>query len=121
DGVLLKILHHVEAGIPHAGLGVTHRRRVIAVDRTEVALPVDQRIPHREILRQANHGIVYGGVAVRVVLAGHLPDDTRTLAVGAVRPDAHVVHPVQYAPVSGFQAIKRDWQRATDREAPRVM
>ena len=39
-------------------LGVAHRRRRIAVDRAEIALPVDQRHAHRERLRHAHHGVV---------------------------------------------------------------
>src|SRR5690349_5131024 len=56
-----------EAREPH--LGVAHRRGVVAVDRAEVALPVDERIAQREVLRHADDRVVHGALAVRVVLA----------------------------------------------------
>ena len=39
-------------------LGVAHGRGVIAVDVAEIALPVDQRIAHGEILRQTHQRVV---------------------------------------------------------------
>ena len=65
-------------------LGVAHRRRVVAVDRAEVALPVDQRVAQREVLRHAHERVVDRGVAVRVVLAHHVADDARALHVRPV-------------------------------------
>src|SRR3712207_8486064 len=47
--------------------------------RSEVALPVDQRLGHREVLRQADERVVDRRVAVRVVLAHHVADDARAL------------------------------------------
>ena len=58
-----------------ARLGVPVGRRRIAVDRAEVALAVDERVAHREVLREADHRVVDGCVAVRVVLAEHVADD----------------------------------------------
>ncbi len=45
-------------GIPHGGC-------VIAVDIAEVALAVDQRIAHGEILRQPHQRVIDGLVAMR--------------------------------------------------------
>ena len=55
----------------------------IAVHRAEIALPVDQRQAHREVLRHADHGVVDRLVAMRVVLAHYVAHDARGLAVGA--------------------------------------
>ena len=41
---------------PH--LRVSHRGRRIAVDRAEIALAIDQRHPHGEVLHHADEGIV---------------------------------------------------------------
>jgi hypothetical protein len=63
--------------------GVAVGGGVIAVDVAEIALPVDQRVAQREILREADHRVVDRLVAVRVVLADDVADDARDLLVGA--------------------------------------
>jgi hypothetical protein len=63
------------ATVSHARLGVAHGRRVIAVDVAEVALAVDQRIAHREILRQTHQRVVDRLVAVRMEITHHVADD----------------------------------------------
>ena len=73
------------ATLGQARLGVAHRRRRIAVHRAEIALPVDQRQAHREVLRHAHQRVVDRLVAVRVVFTHHVADDARRLAVGLVR------------------------------------
>ena len=76
-------------GLGQARFGVTHRRRRIAVDRTEIALAVDQRHAHREVLRHADHGVVDRLVAVRMILTDDVADDAGgldVLLVGRVKP-----------------------------------
>jgi hypothetical protein len=53
----------------------------VAVDAAEVALPVDQRVAHREVLREPDQRVVHRLVAVRVVLADHVADHARRLLV----------------------------------------
>ena len=67
--------------LAEARLGVPVGRGGVAVDRAEVALPVDERVAHREVLGEADHRVVDDCVAVRVVLAEHVADDRRALAV----------------------------------------
>ena len=43
DGLLVEIRHHLVAERLEPRLGVSHRRRRVAVDRSEVALAVDER------------------------------------------------------------------------------
>ncbi len=104
-----------------AGFGVAHGRRGVAVDRAEVALAVDQRVAHREILRHARHGVVDRHVAVRVVLAEHFADDAGRFLVGGVGADAHVVHGIQDAPVDRLEPVARIRQGAGDDHAHGVI
>ena len=39
-----------------------------AVDGTEVAVAVNERISHGEVLRQTHHGVIDGGVAVKMCI-----------------------------------------------------
>ena len=58
DRLLVDILEQRVGGARQARLGVAHRRRRIAVHRAVIALPVDERHAHGEILRHAHHRVV---------------------------------------------------------------
>ena len=55
DGVLVDVGEQRLGRLGEPRLGVAHGRRRIAVHRAEIALPVDQRQAHREVLRHAHH------------------------------------------------------------------
>ena len=66
DRVLVDAVEQEPRHLGHPRFGVTHRGRVIAVDVAEVALPVDQRIALREILREPDQRVVDRLIAVRM-------------------------------------------------------
>ena len=59
----------------HADFRIAHGGSVVAVDRAEVALSIDQHVAQAEILRHADDGVVDRGIAVRMVLADHVADN----------------------------------------------
>ena len=85
DGVLVDVGQHLGGDAGQARLRVAHGRGVVAIDGTEVALPVDQRVTHGEVLGHPDEGVVQGLVAVRVILAHHLAHDGGAFAVRARR------------------------------------
>ena len=85
DRLLVDVGQQLGRDRGHPRLGVAHGGRRVAVDRAEVALAVDQRVAQREVLREADERVVERHVAVRVVLAHHLADDGRALAVAGSR------------------------------------
>ena len=52
--ILIYIPQHFLSQSAHACLGVSHSGRAVAVHRAEVALPIDQRVPHGPILGQSD-------------------------------------------------------------------
>ena len=102
--VFVEMVRQRERCRREAGLRVARRRRAV-VERSEVAVPVDQRKPQREVLGHADHGIVDGGVTVRVELAHDLAHHAGALDVAAVRPQAHLAHHVQDAPLDRLEAV----------------
>ena len=60
---------HLHRGRGHAGFGVPHRRGRVAIDRAEVALPMDERIAQVPLLGQADQGGIDDLLAVRVIVA----------------------------------------------------
>ena len=114
DGVLLDALQQVGGQLGHAGLGVTHGRRAVAVDGAVVALAVHQCVADVEGLGQAHHGVVDGGVAVGVELTQHVAHQTGGLAVGLVGGHAQLVHIVEDTAVHGLQTVAHVRQRAVN-------
>jgi hypothetical protein len=104
-----------------AALGVTHRRGAVAVDRAEVALPVDQRVAQREVLRHAHQRVVDRGVAVRVELTHGLADHARALQVRTVPHVVHLVHREQHAAVHRLETVARIRQSTAHDHAHRVI
>ena len=119
--LLVDVREHRRGDLRHPDLGVAHRRGRVAVDRAEVALPVDQRVAQREVLRHAHDRVVDRGVAVRVEFADDLADRLRGLAVLLVGRVAGLVHRVEHAPVHRLEAVAHVGQRAPDDDAHRVV
>jgi len=121
DGFLLDVLQQFVADARHAHLGVAHRRRAVAVDRTKVALAVDQHVAQGKILRHAHNGVVHRRVAVRVVFTDHVADDTGRFLVGLVPVVAELVHGEQHPPMHGLEAVPCVGQGPAHDHAHRVI
>ena len=121
DGLLVEIRHHVVGERLQTRLGIPHRRRAIAVDRTEVALPVHRRVAHVEVLRQPDQRVVDRRVAVGMEVAHHLADNLCALAVATARRQPHRLHAVEDAAVSGLQPVAGVGQRSSHDYAHRVI
>ena len=121
DGVLVDVGEHLAGDRGQARLGVAHRGGGVAVDRAEVALAVDERVAHREVLGEPDEGVVQRAVAVRVVLAHHLADDRRALAVRAGRGQPHLAHRVEDPAVDRLEAVADVGQGARHDDAHRVV
>ena len=121
DGVLVEILEQRRRRARQPRLGVTHGGRPIAVHRAEIALPVDQRQAHREVLRHTHHGVVNRRVAVGMVLAHHIADDAGRFTVRAVPVVVVFLHRIENAPVHRFQPVAHVRQRPADDHAHRVI
>ena len=121
DGLLVDVVEHLGGDRGEARLRVAHRGRAVAVDRAEVALAVDERVAHREVLGEPDEGVVQGDVAVRVVLAHHLADDRGALPIGARRAEPHLPHRVEDPAVDRLQAVADVGQGARHDHAHRVI
>ena len=121
DGVLVEIVEQRVGDAGEPRLGVALGRRRIAVHRAEIALAVDQRQAHREILRHPHHRVVDRQLAVRVVLAHHVADDARRFAVAAVPHIAVHLHRIEDAAVHRLQPVADIWQGAGHDHAHRVI
>lgn len=120
DGVFLDVGEEVFGDVLEAGLGVAVGGGGVAVDGAEVALRVDERVAHDPILREADEGVVNGGVAVGVVVFEDFTDDAGALVEGAVVQEAFAEHRVEDAALHGLQAVARVGEGARDDDRHRV-
>ena len=77
DRFFIEICQQVVGDFSHSNFGITHCRRGITVDRTEVTLAIYERIAQRKILRHAYNRVVNSGVPMRMVFTNHITHDTR--------------------------------------------
>ena len=122
DGFLFDVVPDQFRGeLRQAHFRVPHGRRVVPVDRAEVALAVDERVAHREFLRHPDHRVVYRALAVRVVFAEHVSDDAGGLLVRAIVEVALLPHPEEGPPVDRLQPVADVGQGASDDDGHRVV
>ena len=112
DRVLVDAVEQRRRDGRQLGLGVAHRRRVIAVDIAEIALAVDQRIALREILREPHQRVVDRLVAMRVIFTDHVADDARAFLEAARGVELELAHGVEQAAVHRLQPVAHIGQRA---------
>ena len=121
DGVLVDLHEQLVAQPREPAFGVAHRRGVVAVERSEVTRPVNQRVAHGEGLRDAHEGVVDRRVAVRMVAAHHVADDLRALPVLGVGRQVLLPHRVEDAALHRLEAVADVRQRARRDDRQRVV
>ena len=77
NGLLIKVAQELHGRFVQASFGVAHSCSGVAVDRSKVAMAVNERNTHGKRLREAHHRIVDRQVTVRVVFADNVTDRTR--------------------------------------------
>ena len=121
DGRLLDLAEHFVADAREAALGVTHGGGAVAVERSEVAGPVDERVAQRKRLRHAHERFVEGRVAVRMVAAHDVADDFRALAMLGVGGQVLLPHRVEDAALHRLEPVAHVGQRARRDDRERVV
>ena len=121
DRVLVHVGHERGAEMRHARLGVTHGRRRIAFDRTEVSLAIDERFAHRPGLGHVDERGVNHRLAVRVIVTARVTANLGALPVLPVREEREIVHRIEDAALRRLQPIARIRQRARDDDRHRVI
>ena len=120
-GFFLNVGQHFRRQPREPTLGIPVGCGPIAINRAEIALAIDERVAHIEVLRHTHQGIVDCRVAMRVVFLDYLAHNARALYVALVRGDALLIHSVEDAPVHRFQSVADLGQRASDDHAHGVI
>src|SRR3989344_1160443 len=69
--IFVYILEHLVCEPTHLGLRITHSCGTIPIDRSEVSLPNNQWITHREILCHLHHRVIDSYIAMWVIFTKH--------------------------------------------------
>ncbi len=121
DGVLVDIAQEIGGEACQPRLGVAVGGGGVAVDRSEVALAVDQWAAHRERLRHPYQRVIHGHIPVRVILAQDVTDDGGGFLVGPLGGKPQLVHRVQDTSLGGLQTVARVGQCALHDHAHRIV
>ena len=121
DRILVDVLQQMVRRTRQPGFGVAHGRRPVAVHGAEIALTVYERQAHGEILGHADQRIVDRRIAVRVVFAHDVADDSGRLAERPVVVVAALLHGVKNPAVDRLQAVANIGQRPADDHAHGVI
>jgi hypothetical protein len=109
--LLIDLGEHLVADPGQAALRVAHGRRAVAIERSEVAGPVDERIAERKRLCHADERFVERCVAVRVVAAHDVADHFRAFPVLGVGRQVLLPHGIEDAALNRLEAVTHIWQR----------
>ena len=93
-GILVNIREHLHRDLAESGLGVSHSRGAVAVDRTEVSVTVNERIVGRPFLSEIYQRSVDRAVSVRMVFTHCIADDTGTFTMRLIRCIGQLDHRV---------------------------
>ena len=100
NGIEVNIGQQRRRRLGHPALGIAHLGRWIAVDRSEVALPVDKQQAHRERLGHPHQGVIDRLVTMRVQTRQHVADHAGRFRIGAIGRHAQLAHREQDAAVN---------------------
>ena len=117
DRVELDVLEHQCGDRRHAGFGISHGRGRQAGDRAEVALLVDQHVPHVPFLGHADQRGIDHAFAVRVIIAARIAGDLGALHAAGAGREVQIVHRHQDPPLRRLEPVAHVGQCAADDHA----
>ena len=96
DRIKIEVIQHSGGDGGHAGLGVSHRRRRVPIDRSKVALRIYQRITKAPTLPHANQCRINHSLTVGMVISAGVTCDLGALAMPCSRSKVQIVHSHQH-------------------------
>src|SRR5699024_9272931 len=89
----------------------------IAIDRTEIALTIHQRVAHGKVLRHTYDRVVHRRIAMWVIFTDDIANHTCRFFVWLVVVVTQLAHGVQHAPMHRLEPVAHVRQRAADDDA----
>ncbi|OIQ70118.1 hypothetical protein GALL_482710 [mine drainage metagenome] len=120
-GFLVQISQQLMRNFGQPDFGVAHGSGVVAVNRAEITLTINQHMAHGKGLRHTHDGVIHRLVSMRVILTNHITHNTRRFFIRLVPVVAELMHGKQYTPVHRFEAIARVGQSPSNDHAHGVI
>ena len=112
--VLIHVGHQQSAQMGQPRLGITHGRRRVVFDGTEISLAIHEFLAHRPGLGHMHQGGVNHRFAMGMVIAGGIAANLGALNVLAPRKQRQVFHRVEDAPLRGLESVTHVGQGPRD-------
>ena len=120
-GVLVEAVHERLGGGGEPGFRVSRRRGVVAIDVSEVPLPVHERVADDETLGEAHERVVDRLVAVGMEVPHDVAGDLGGFAERPCRAQLQLAHGEQDSAVDGLQPVAGVGQGAVHDRGKRVL
>ena len=117
NGIAFQVLEHRRRNGRQPRLGVAKGRWRQPGDRAEVALRMDQAVPHDPILSHPHQRRIYRLIAVRMIALHRLADDAGALAGGSGWPQPEIVHRQENPPLRWLETVAHVGQSPADDDA----
>ena len=111
DRTVVESGHQVDGNRRQPRFGIAIGRGIIAVDIAEIALPVDQWIAQRKCLGEADHRVINRLVAMRMIFADNIANNTCAFLISARRVKLEQTHRPEQTSVNRLQPIAQIGQR----------
>ena len=85
--------------------GVPHSGRRIVVHRTEIAVPINQRHRHREVLGHTDQGVVNRCISVGMIFAENFAHHAGALSIRTIAGQSQLVHGIENSPMHRLEAV----------------
>ena len=118
--VFADALQQVGSEWSHPRLGIPHRSRRV-INGAEVPLRIDERVAHREVLAEPDHGVIHRFRRVWVVPTDDVTYHARRLAVRSAGSDTRVMHRIQDSAMHRLQPIAHIGKRPGHDHRHRVL
>ncbi len=118
---LVDIAEHFLGQPVQPRFGIPHGRGAVAIHAPHVSLSVHQRIAHTPVLCEPHHRVIYGRVAVGMVLTQYLTDNSGRFLMRLVGGITQFRHTKKNTAVHRLKAVTHVGQRPRNNNRHRVI
>ena len=120
NDLLIDVSQHLFGNPCKPAFRISHRPRGVVVDTTEVSLSIYERVAHIKRLRHTDKSAVNRPITVWMIVLHHLPNDSGTFVIGAVRCEIYLAHSIDNPTRAGFEPVTYIRYRAIGIDTHRV-
>ena len=121
DCVFFQIGQHLIGNARQTDFCITHGRRRITINGTEVSLTIYQHVTQGKILRHTHQCIIDRHVSVRMILSHDITDNAGGFFIRFIVAVAHFIHGIQDPSMNRLEAVSYIGKGPADNDAHSVV